>query len=56
MTSIRLRFRPSSVSGKEGTLYYQVNHFRRTGVIGTSYRIYPHEWDEEHACIVISGR
>ena len=55
MTSIRLRFRPSYVSGKEGTLYYQVNHFRRTGVIGTSYRIYPHEWDEEHACIVISG-
>lgn len=55
MTSIRLRFRPSSVSGKEGTLYYQVNHFRRTGVMGTSYRIYPNEWDEEHACIVISG-
>ena len=51
MTTIRLRFHPSSVAGKEGTLYYQVIHFRKVVMINTDYRIFPHEWDEEHSAI-----
>lgn len=51
MTTIRLRFRPSAVAGRTGTLNYQVTHRRQTTVIATGYRIYPQEWDGEHAAI-----
>lgn len=54
MTTIRLRFRPSSVAGKEGTLYYQVIHRRRVAMLTTGYRIYPHEWDREHDAIRVA--
>lgn len=28
MTTVKIKFRPSSVDGKEGTVYYQVIHGR----------------------------
>lgn len=52
MATIKLRFRPSLVSGKEGTLYYQVNYRHRTFTISTPYHIHPHEWDKSHAAIL----
>lgn len=55
MTTIRLRFRSSSVAGREGTLYYQVIHLRKVAMISTGYRIFPHEWDEEHSVIRTAG-
>lgn len=51
MATIKLKFRPSSVSGKEGTLYYQVVHLRKTFIKSTGYHIYPHEWDKRHDAI-----
>lgn len=54
MTTIKLRFRPSSVPDREGTLYYQVIHLRKVCSISTTYHIYPNEWDERHACIRIT--
>lgn len=54
MATIKLKFRPSSVFGKEGTLYYQVIHLRKVFMISTGYRIYPHEWDQEHDRIFIA--
>lgn len=55
MASIKLRFRPSSVKGKEGTLYYQVIHLRKVAVISTGFRIYPSEWDEVYGVIDVGG-
>ncbi len=49
MATIKLRFRPSLVSGKEGTLYYQVNYRHRTFTISTPYHTQPHEWDKSHS-------
>lgn len=49
MTSIRVKFRPSSVAGQEGSIYYQIIHGRKVRQIGTEYKIRPSEWDEKHA-------
>ena len=51
MTTIKLRFRSSSVTGKEGTLYYQVTHFRKVAMLSAGYHIFPQEWDEVHSVI-----
>lgn len=51
MTTVKLRFRPSSVAGKEGTLYYQIIHLRKTVMINTGYHIFPHEWDKNRSAI-----
>lgn len=37
-TSIKLKFRPSVKSEKEGTLYYQLIHGRRVKQINTHYK------------------
>lgn len=51
MTTIRLKFRPSSVADREGTLYYQVTHLRKVIMISSGCHIYPHEWDARRAAI-----
>lgn len=45
MTSIKVKFRSSSVSMKEGALYYQIIHNRMPRQISTGYKLYPEEWD-----------
>ncbi len=52
-TSVRIKFRESSVDGKEGTLYYQVIYNRIVRQIGTDYRLFPAEWREEEETIVL---
>lgn len=37
MASVKVKFRPSTVNGKEGTLYYQVIHNRVVRQINTEY-------------------
>lgn len=54
MTTIRLKFRPSSIAGKEGTLYYQIIQRRKVAMISTGFHIFPSEWDEERAEIIIA--
>ncbi len=45
MASIKIKFRPSSVRGKEGVLFLQIIHRRVVRQIVTPYRLYAHEWD-----------
>lgn len=52
MTSTRLKFRASSISDKEGTLYFQIIHKRVAKQIKTSYHILESEWDKEHNDII----
>lgn len=54
-TSIKLKFRPSVIIGKEGTLYYQLIHNRRVKQIKTHYRVKTEEWDSENECIISSA-
>ena len=53
MATIKLKFRPSSVLGAEGTLYYQITHKRCSRRLCTSYHIYPQEWDARTSTLLI---
>lgn len=46
MATIKVKFRPSSVAGKEGAIYFQIIHRRVIRQIRTDYRILTDEWDE----------
>ena len=37
MASVKVKFRPSTIGGKEGTIYYQVIHNRVVRQIYTDY-------------------
>ncbi len=52
MASIKVKFRPSKLVGKEGVIYYQIIQDRVTRQISTEYRIYSSEWDEESSRVV----
>lgn len=46
MASIKVKFRPSTVAGHEGTVYYQIIHERKVRQLLTEYKVFPNEWDE----------
>lgn len=45
MTSIKVKFRPSSTIQKEGTLHFQIIHHREVRKLRTGYRLFPSEWN-----------
>jgi len=54
MATVKVKFRPSSVDDREGTLYYQVIHNRAARLVTTNYKVYATEWDERYRRIVAS--
>lgn len=52
MASIKIKFRPSSVSQKEGRIYYQVIQNRVARQITTGYKLFPDEWNNNSAKII----
>lgn len=55
MASIKIKFRPSTVEGKEGGLYFQIIQNRVIRQMTTDYKIYAYEWDAEIESVVVSG-
>ena len=55
MTSIKIKFRPSSVEGKEGGIFFQIIHNRVVRQLNTDYRVFASEWDAESESIVVNG-
>ena len=55
MTSIKVKFRPSTVKGKEGCIYIQIIHNRVVRQLNTDYRIFASEWDEKSETIIANG-
>lgn len=53
MATIKLKFRPSSVLGAMGTLYYQVIHKRSVKWISAGHHVYADEWDDEKGGLAI---
>ena len=53
MATTRFKFRASSVSGKQGTLFIQVIHQRVVRQVSTSYKLYPKEWDADRQSVVV---
>lgn len=56
MTSIKVKFRPSTVAGNEGVIYYQIIHDRKVRQLVTDYRVYPSEWDQSRSIEVASHK
>ena len=48
-TTVKVKFRPSTVEDRPGTIVYLVTHRRIARQITTSYKVFPCEWDEEHS-------
>ncbi|MFI3285438.1 MAG: site-specific integrase [Rikenellaceae bacterium] len=54
MASVKVKFRPSKIAGKEGVIYYQIIRNRVVRQIATGYRIFSSEWDEDLDMVTIS--
>ena len=50
-TTIKVKFRPSTVADRPGSIVYLVTHRRLVRQITTGYKIYPDEWDEKRSII-----
>ena len=53
MASVKVKFRPSTIEGKEGTVFYQIIQSRVIRQLKTEYRIFTDEWNEEENCIIV---
>lgn len=53
MASVKVKFRPSTIEGKEGTIYYQIIQNRVIRQLKTDYRIFTDEWNEGENCIIV---
>ena len=51
MTSIKVKFRASTVSSQEGSIYYQIIHERKVRQLLTDYKIFPNEWDSDRSIV-----
>ena len=52
MASVKVKFRPSTIGGKEGTIYYQVIHNRVVRQISTGYKLFASEWDQRSEAVI----
>ena len=55
MASVRIMFRPSTVEGKEGTLYFRVIHERVARTVFTDCHVFRDEWDDVSSSVIIAG-
>lgn len=53
MTSVKIKFRPSTVEGKEGGIYFQIIHNRVVRQLNTDYKVLANEWDADAESINI---
>ena len=56
MATIKVKFRASSVPGKEGTLYYHLIHQRNLRWLSTDYHVFPEEWNDKKMVLVITNQ
>ena len=53
MATIKLKYRPSTVRGNEGTLFFQIIHRREVRQIYTGVHVDASEWDATAAAVVV---
>lgn len=54
MATVKLKFRPSTVADRPGTIVYFITHRRIIRQITTEYKVFPDEWDEKMSKLVIT--
>ncbi|MDE6543828.1 MAG: phage integrase SAM-like domain-containing protein, partial [Muribaculaceae bacterium] len=52
MASVKVKFRPSSIVGREGSVYYQIIHERKIRQLISDYKVYPTEWSEKRSMVI----
>ena len=52
MATVKVKFRPSTVENRQGSIMYVVTHRRITRQITTEYKIYSSEWDKRLAAVI----
>lgn len=52
MATLKIKFRPSSVNGREGTIYYQITHKRKVRQLN-GYKVYSDEWNDKKANVIV---
>ncbi len=55
MTSVKIKFRASTIKNKEGVLYFQLIHNRKVKLVTTRFRLYPYEWDDRLSTVIIEN-
>ena len=53
MATVKIKFRPSTVDGGQGSIFYQVIHNRVARQQKTGYRLYGNEWDSHLSEVVL---
>jgi len=56
MASIKVKFRPSTVADREGTIYYQIIQERKVRQLLSEYHIFPAEWDENRSMVTTTQK
>lgn len=56
MATLKVKFRPSAIEGREGTIYYQILHQRVARQIATGYHIMENEWDERRSALIAADK
>ncbi len=56
MSSIKVKFRPSTNENKEGKIYYQIIQNRVIRQLKTDYRLFMHEWNEVDNSIIVNNK
>ena len=51
MTSIKLKFRPSTTPGKEGSIVFQLIYGRTVRRITSEYKIFAEEWEDRKSVV-----
>ena len=54
MATVKLKFRPSTVADRPGSIVYFITHRRIVRQITTEYKVFPDEWDEKMSKLVIT--
>lgn len=54
MASIKVKFRPSTIAGSEGTIYYQIIHEKKVRQLLSDYKVFPSEWDTGRSMVAVA--
>ncbi len=56
MATIKVKFRPSTVADREGTIYYRIIHERKVRQLLSDYRVFSYEWDESRSMVTTTQK
>ena len=56
MATIKVKFRPSSVPNREGTIYYQIVHHRVCRQFVSGHHVFASEWNEKREDVIVNAK